>query len=271
MDIKKVGKINNSKKVIDIGDNIKIGGDNFVIIAGPCAVENEEQVNKTAEYLNKLGVKILRGGAFKPRTSPYSFQGLGFKGLKLLKNAAKSYNMKVISEIMDPRDIENAYEYVDIFQIGSRNMQNFSLLKEIGKVDKPVLLKRGMAATVEEWLMAAEYIALEGNENIILCERGIRTFENYTRNTLDLTAVPIIKDLSCLPIIVDPSHGTGRRNLVIPMSRAAVAVGADGLIIEVHPNPSEALSDGEQSLDFVEIKKLIHEINSIKTCINKFE
>lgn len=269
MDIKYVSNKDNNRRVIDLGDNVKIGGKNFVLMAGPCAIENEEQVEATAKHLSEIGVKILRGGAFKPRTSPYSFQGLGFKGLKILRQAANRYNMKVISEILDPRHVEEAYDFVDIYQIGSRNMQNYSLLKEIGKAGKPVMIKRGMTATVEEWLMAAEYIALEGNMDIILCERGIRTFENYTRNTLDLTVVPIIKKLSSLPIIVDPSHGTGRRDLVIPMARSAVAVGAHGLIVEVHPYPSKALSDGEQSLNFEEISRLHNEIKAIKTCIDK--
>ncbi|MTI69919.1 MAG: 3-deoxy-7-phosphoheptulonate synthase [Firmicutes bacterium] len=269
MDIDLVKKRNNDKKIIDLGEDIKIGGNEFTIISGPCSVENEEQIHTIANFLSELGVKILRGGAFKPRTSPYAFQGLGFNGLKLLREAADENKLKVISEIMDPRDVEKAYDYVDIIQIGSRNMQNYSLLKEIGKVDKPILLKRGMTATVKEWLMAAEYIALEGNEDIILCERGIRTFENYTRNTLDLTVVPIIKSLSKLPIIVDPSHGTGRRNLVIPMTRAAVTVSADGVMIEIHPKPEEALSDGFQSLDFKQTKKLIKEIDKIKSCIDK--
>lgn len=259
----------NDKKVIDLGDGIRIGENEFSIISGPCAVESEEQIELIAEALSNMGVKILRGGAFKPRTSPYAFQGLGLEGLKLLKNAGQKYNMKVVSEVMDPRDLENSYNYVDIFQIGSRNMQNYTLLKEVGKFDKPVLLKRGMASTIEEWLMAAEYIVAEGNDNIILCERGIRTFERYTRNTLDLTAIPIIKDLSNLPIIVDPSHGTGRRELVRPVTRAAVVIGADGVMIEVHPNPCEALSDGEQSLNLDEIKEVLLDIESIKSCTDR--
>ncbi|MFA5524845.1 MAG: bifunctional 3-deoxy-7-phosphoheptulonate synthase/chorismate mutase [Tissierellales bacterium] len=259
----------NSKKIIDLGDGIKIGGNNFSIISGPCAVENEEQIELAAKALSGMGVNILRGGAFKPRTSPYTFQGLGLEGLKLLKKAGQRNNMKVISEIMDPRDLNTSYDYVDIFQIGSRNMHNYTLLKEIGKFDKPVLLKRGMAATLEEWLMAAEYIASEGNDNIILCERGIRTFETYTRNTLDLTIVPIIKELTNLPIIIDPSHGTGRKELVRPVTRAAVAIGADGVMIETHPNPCEALSDGNQSLDFDEMKEVIFDVESIQKCICK--
>ena len=263
MDIKLIDK-NNSKNIIDLGDGIEIGNRNFTFIAGPCAVETETQIDESAAFLSNLGVKILRGGAFKPRTSPYSFQGLGFHGLELIKKAATKYGMKVVSEIMDPRDVMRAKDYVDIYQIGSRNMQNYSLLKEIGKTSKPVLLKRGMTSTVEEWLMAAEYIALEGNPNIILCERGIRTFENYTRNTLDLTVIPIIKSLTNLPIIVDPSHGTGRRDLVSPMTRASVAVGADGIMIEVHPNPQEALSDGFQSLSFEEMESLLKDIEKLK-------
>jgi len=268
MEINLVSNKNNKRKIIDIGDGIKIGGDDFNIIAGPCAVESKEQMSLIGEKLNSLNIKILRGGAFKPRTSPYSFQGLGFNALKILRETADKYGMKVISEIMDPRDVKEAYDYVDIYQIGSRNMQNYSLLREIGKIDKPVLLKRGMTATIKEWLMAAEYIALEGNENIILCERGIRTFEDYTRNTLDITAVPIIKSISNLPIIVDPSHGTGRRDLVIPASRAAVAVGADGLMVEIHPSPCDALSDGIQSLDFEEIDRLVMETFALKKCID---
>lgn len=269
MELKLVSREYKEDKVINLGDGVRIGGKYFSIIAGPCAVESKEQIDLTAKVLSDLGIKILRGGAFKPRTSPYSFQGLGFEGLKYLKEAADKYNMKVISEVMDPRDIDKAIRYIDILQIGSRNMQNYSLLREIGKTDKPVLLKRGMTATVKEWLMAAEYIALEGNDDIILCERGIRTFENYTRNTLDLTVVPIIKSLSNLPIIVDPSHGTGRRDLIIPMTRASVAVSAHGVIVETHPSPSEALSDGFQSLDFQDIKRLINEVKILKECTDK--
>lgn len=260
-----------NKRVIDLGEGIKIGGNDFSVISGPCAVENEEQIEITAKALSGMGVKILRGGAFKPRTSPYTFQGLGFEGLKLLYNAGKRHNMKVVSEIMDPRDLEASYDYIDIVQIGSRNMHNYTLLKEVGKLDKPVLLKRGMAASIEEWLMAAEYIASEGNENIILCERGIRTFEEYTRNTLDLTAVPIVKELANLPIIIDPSHGTGRKELIRPATRAAVAIGADGVMIETHPNPCEALSDGKQSLNFEEIKTVLLDIESINGCISKLD
>ncbi len=270
MDIVVIKNRGNNKKIIDLGDGVRIGGKEFAIVSGPCAVESREQIELVADVLSGMGVKILRGGAFKPRTSPYTFQGLGLEGLKMLKNAGQMHNMKVVSEIMDPRDIDLAYDYVDIFQIGSRNMQNYTLLKEVGKFDKPVLLKRGMAATIEEWLMAAEYIATEGNDSIILCERGIRTFERYTRNTLDLAAVPIIKELTNLPIIVDPSHGTGRKELIRPVTRAAVAIGADGVLIEVHPNPCEALSDGEQSLNFEEIKNVLIDIEAIRSCTSKF-
>lgn len=248
---------------IKLDDEIIIGGEEFTVIAGPCAVENEKQMESVASLLKALKVSIIRGGAFKPRTSPRSFQGLGIDGLKILKDIKQGYGLKVISEIMDPRDVEEAYEYIDIYQIGSRNMQNYSLLKEVGKVDKPVLLKRGMSATIDEWIKASEYIRMEGNKNIILCERGIRTFETYTRNTLDLMSVPILKDKTEYPIIVDPSHGTGRRELILPACKAAIALGADGVIIEVHPNPDRALSDGEQSLNFEEFKKLIEEINNM--------
>ncbi|MBZ2173942.1 bifunctional 3-deoxy-7-phosphoheptulonate synthase/chorismate mutase [Schnuerera sp. xch1] len=255
-------------KEIKIDDNLIIGGEKFSIIAGPCAVESEEQMQYIAQFLNQLGIKIIRGGAFKPRTNPNSFQGLGFDGLKILKDIKDSYGFKVISEIMDPRDIEDAYRYVDIYQIGSRNMQNYSLLREIGKTDKPVLLKRGMSATINEWIKASEYISIEGNDKIILCERGIRTFENYTRNTLDLMSVPIMKSETKYPVLIDPSHGTGRRELVLPASKAALAIGADGLIIEIHPEPDKALSDGHQSLNFNEFKILVNKIKSMKKSLN---
>lgn len=250
-------------KVIDIGNEVEIGGDDFTIIAGPCAVESEEQMDKVGSFLNDLGIKLLRGGAFKPRTSPYSFQGLGVEGLKILEEIKRKYGLKIVSEIMDPRDLEESYGIIDIIQIGSRNMQNFSLLKEVGKINKPVLLKRGMSSTIEEWLKAAEYIEAEGNNKIIFCERGIRTFEEYTRNTLDLVSVPIIKTLSDYPIIVDPSHGTGRWELVSPSTKAALAIGADGVMIEIHPNPSKALSDGQQSLNFSKFEKLVRDIREL--------
>lgn len=271
MDISIIKNNGNNRIIVDLGDNVRIGNGEFAVISGPCAIESEEQIDLAAKALSNMGVKILRGGAFKPRTSPYAFQGLGIEGLKLLRNAGQKYGMKVISEIMDPRDLELSYDYVDIFQIGSRNMQNFALLKEVGKYDKPVLLKRGMAATIEEWLLAAEYIAAEGNINIILCERGIRTFENYTRNTLDLTTVPVIKQMTNLPIIVDPSHGTGRKELVRYVARAAVAIGADGVMIEAHPNPCEALSDGKQSLDFEEMRLVLSDIISIRNCVRSLD
>ncbi|ABW18957.1 3-deoxy-7-phosphoheptulonate synthase [Alkaliphilus oremlandii] len=261
MNLNLIGKKNHEEnKIIQIG-NLKIGSGKAIVIAGPCSIENEQQIDAAANIVKKLGGHILRGGAFKPRTSPYSFQGLGEEGLRLLKEAGEKYGLPVVSEVMDTRDVEMVSKYVDILQIGSRNMQNFSLLKEVGRTQKPILLKRGMTATIEDWLMAAEYIAYEGNEDIILCERGVRTFETYTRNTLDLAAVPIIKNLSKLPIIVDPSHGTGRKELIRPMTKASLAAGADGVMIEIHPNPCEALSDGEQSLNFEEFHILMKEIN----------
>lgn len=261
MNLRIIGKNNLERTNTIKVKSVEIGGEAPVIIAGPCSIESEEQIYKAAHILSKLGGHILRGGAFKPRTSPYSFQGLGEEGLRLLREAGDEYGLPIVSEVMDTRDVELVSKYVDIVQVGSRNMQNFSLLKEVGKGNKPVLLKRGMSATIEEWLMAAEYIAYEGNLNIILCERGIRTFETYTRNTLDITAVPIVKNLCRLPIIVDPSHGTGRKELILPMSKAALAAGADGLMIEIHPSPCDALSDGEQSLDFDEFSILINEIH----------
>ncbi|NMB07833.1 MAG: bifunctional 3-deoxy-7-phosphoheptulonate synthase/chorismate mutase [Tissierellia bacterium] len=247
---------------IKIDEDLYIGGEEFIFIAGPCAVENLEQIDEIGAFLYKLGIKILRGGAFKPRTDPKSFQGLGIEGIEILKKIKEKYNFKIISEIMDPRDIEIFHDYIDIFQIGSRNMYNYSLLKEMGKIDKPILLKRGMSATIEEWIKAAEYIEIGGNNNIIFCERGIRSFDNYTRNMLDLMSVPIIKEKTNYPIIVDPSHGTGRRELILPATKAALALEADGVMIEVHPNPEEALSDGQQSLNFNEFKELLLEINN---------
>ncbi len=228
---------------------VTIGGSNFTIIAGPCSVEGRKQLFKTANIIKESGVKILRGGAFKPRTSPYSFQGLGEEGLKLLKEARETYGLYIISEVVSPADVELVARYVDILQIGARNMQNFTLLSEIGKVRLPVLLKRGISATLKEFLLSAEYILKQGNERVILCERGIRTFETTTRNTLDLSAVPILKQKTHLPVFVDPSHGTGDRNLVLPMSKAAMVAGADGVMVEVHFQPDAALSDGNQSLD----------------------
>lgn len=246
--------------IVSVGD-IKIGGDNpKVMIGGPCAVESREQILEIALFLKKIGVSVLRGGVFKPRTSPYDFQGLGIEGLKYLREAGDKVGLPIVTELMDEKHLDIVGKHADIIQVGSRNMYNYSLLKALGSIEKPILLKRGMSATIKEWIMAAEYIAAYGNTNIILCERGIRTFENYTRNTLDLAAVPIMKKETGLPIIVDPSHGTGIRQLIKPMSKAALACGADGLMIEVHPNPDKALSDGEQSLTLEEYEEILNEI-----------
>lgn len=254
--------------VIDV-DGIKIGGNEIVIIAGPCAVESEEQINFVAEHVANQGAVILRGGAFKPRTSPYSFQGLGEVGLKLMHQAAKQNGLKMVTEVMDISQIDLVAKYADILQLGARNMQNFSLLKEIGRTGKPVMLKRGLSSTIEEWLMSAEYILSTGNYNVILCERGIRTFETSTRNTLDISAIPVIHKKSHLPIIVDPSHGVGIRDKVIPMARAAVAAGADGIMIEVHNNPEKAKSDGAQSLYPDQFTELAKQIVLIATAIGR--
>jgi 3-deoxy-7-phosphoheptulonate synthase len=233
--------------VVRVG-NLEIGGDTIHVMAGPCAVESREQLMEAARIVRKAGATILRGGAFKPRTSPYSFQGLEEEGLKLLAEARAETGLMIVTEVMDVRTVPMVAQYADILQIGARNMQNFFLLKEVAKIDKPVVLKRGPSSTIEEWLMAAEYIMSGGNYNVILCERGIRSFENYTRNTLDLTAAPVVKYLSHLPVIVDPSHAIGMWRFVSPMARAAIAAGADGLMVEMHPNPAEALCDGPQSL-----------------------
>ncbi len=248
---------------------VEIGGDRVVMIAGPCSVESQEQIHEIARRVKKAGASVLRGGAFKPRTSPYSFQGLGVEGLRLLREAGEHYGLVVVSEVMETSQISTVAEYVDILQVGARNMQNFSLLRALGKVRRPVLLKRGMAATIEELLMAAEYIMSGGNYDVILCERGIRTFESYTRNTLDISAVPVVKKLSHLPIIADPSHGTGRRDKVAPMARAAVAAGADGLMIEVHNDPDNALSDGAQSIYPEQFEALMAELRIIAQAIGK--
>lgn len=229
-------------------DGIKIGGQQIIVMAGPCSVENDKQMAEVTKAVKKAGATVLRGGAFKPRTGPYAFQGLGEEGLKLLRKHADDHKMGVVTEVMDTRDVLLVSKYADILQIGSRNMQNFNLLKEVGKLRKPVLLKRGLSSTIKEFLLAAEYIMSEGNHQVILCERGIRTFETETRNSLDISAIPLLKELSHLPVVVDPSHATGRCSLVEPVSKAAIAAGADGLIIEVHPHPEEALSDGDQSL-----------------------
>jgi len=249
--------------------NVAIGGKKIALMAGPCAIESREQIKKIAKMIKPSGTKILRGGAYKPRSSPYSFQGLGEKGLKYLREAGDAAGMAVVSEVMDRADIVPALKYIDLIQVGARNMQNFALLKELGKVDKPVLLKRGMSATLEELLMAAEYILSGGNRNVILCERGIRTFENYTRNTMDISAIPILKTLTHLPVIADPSHGTGIRRLVPPMARAAVAAGADGLLIEVHYDPDHALSDGAQTLFIEQYKTLVKELEIVASAVGR--
>jgi 3-deoxy-7-phosphoheptulonate synthase len=249
-------------------DGVRIGID-FVLIAGPCGVESEKQTIITAQKVKESGANMLRGGAFKPRTSPYSFQGLGLQGLKILGKAKKETGLPIVSEVIDPRDVSWVSEYVDVLQIGARNMQNYSLLKEVGRVRKPVLLKRGMYSTLSEWLNCAEYILAEGNPNVILCERGIRTFETYTRNTLDLNMVPAVKEVTHLPIIVDPSHGTGRLSLVEPMCMAAVAAGADGLIVEVHYNPAEAMSDKDQTLDPVQFTRTAKKVKALYSFMKK--
>ncbi|MBR6712613.1 MAG: 3-deoxy-7-phosphoheptulonate synthase [Selenomonadaceae bacterium] len=248
--------------IIDAG-GVKIGGDEIIVMAGPCAVESLEQLREAASAVKACGAKFLRGGAFKPRTSPYDFQGLGEEGLNLLRKVADEFNLRVVTEIVDKDDISLFCKYADILQVGARNMQNFQMLKALGKCSKPVMLKRGLSATISEWLNAAEYIMSGGNEQVIFCERGIRTYETFTRNTLDLSAVAAVKELSHLPIIVDPSHGTGRWKMVAPMARAAIAAGADGLIIEVHPNPEKALSDGDQSLTPEAFKDLMSSLGGI--------
>lgn len=246
-----------------------VGGSEVAVIAGPCAVESREQLLAAAHKVREAGAGILRGGAFKPRTSPYSFQGMEEEGLKLLAEASAQTGLATVTEVVDEISLEMAVQYVDMVQIGARNMQNFRLLRMAGRAGKPVLLKRGLSATIEEWLMAAEYIVSEGNENVILCERGIRTFETATRNTLDLSAVPLVKGLSHLPVIVDPSHATGERRLVGPMARAAIAAGADGLIIEVHPDPRKALCDGPQSLTPEDFNALMQELKAIAAAVGR--
>lgn len=246
-----------------------IGSDKVVVMAGPCAIETREQVMETAWAVRESGARFLRGGAFKPRTSPYSFHGLKEKGLELLHEVKEKTGLLVVTEVIAPEHVKLVGQVADVFQIGTRNMQNFALLEEIGKSDKPVLLKRGMMATVKELLMAAEYILSNGNSRVILCERGIRTFERYTRNTLDLAAIPLLHELTHLPVCVDPSHGTGTRSLVLPVSKAAVAVGADALLIEVHPHPEEALSDGNQSLNLQEYKRLMQELIPVVAAVGR--
>ena len=254
--------------VITIGD-LRIGGDEVVVMAGPCSAETEDQVESAAAAVKRAGAKVLRGGAFKPRSSPYSFQGLGEEGLRLLRAAADRHNLKLVSEIMDLSQLELIQKYSDILQVGARNMQNFTLLRELGRARTPVLLKRGISATIEEWLLSAEYILAGGNTQVMLCERGIRTFESFTRNTLDISAIPVIQQLSHLPVLADPSHGTGRRDKVAPMARAAVAAGADGLLIEVHSDPDHALSDGAQSLFPSQFDRLMAELRIIAPAIGR--
>jgi 3-deoxy-7-phosphoheptulonate synthase len=254
--------------VVHVGD-VAIGGEEVVIMAGPCSAESEEQVEATAAVVKRAGAKILRGGAFKPRSSPYSFQGLGEAGLRMLRAAADRHGLKLVTEVMEIAQIELVEHYADVLQVGARNMQNFSLLRELGRSRTPVMLKRGIAATIEEWLLSAEYLLAGGNTGVILCERGIRTFESYTRNTLDISAIPVVQALSHLPVIADPSHGTGRRDKVAPMARAAVAAGADGLLIEVHCDPDHARSDGAQSLFPADFDRLMGELRVIAPAIGR--
>lgn len=254
--------------VIEVG-GLKIGGASFTVIAGPCAVENEEQYLSIARKAKELGIKILRGSIYKPRTSPYDFQGIREAGLELLKEVKKETGLLIETEVMDVRQVKILLEYADIFRIGSRNMQNFDLLREVGKTNKPVILKRGMGATIKEFLLAAEYIMHEGNHNVILCERGIRTFETATRNTLDISAVPVIKKESHLPIIIDPSHSTGNRSYVLPIARAALAVGADGLIVEAHPEPEKALCDGAQSITLEQLEEMMKQLKELALVVGK--
>jgi 3-deoxy-7-phosphoheptulonate synthase len=254
--------------VVRIGD-VDIGGQRVVVMAGPCSVENREQIERSAEIVASGGARVIRGGAFKPRSSPYSFQGLGEEGLKLLREAADRHGLLVASEVMDQTQIALVAQYADILQVGARNMQNFTLLRELGKQRKPVLLKRGISATIEELLLSAEYIMSGGNYDVILCERGIRTFETYTRNTMDISAIPVVKKLSHLPIVADPSHGTGRRDKVVPMARAAVAAGADGLLVEVHPEPDRALSDGAQSLRPEQFQEMMRQLRLIAAAVER--
>ncbi len=254
-------EVKKQRSVIQVGD-VVIGDGGFVVMAGPCSVEGHDQLMSTADAVAASGARILRGGAYKPRTSPYDFQGLAEEGLKLLAEARNRTGLKVITEVLDTEDVELVAEYADILQIGARNMQNFALLKKLGEIKKPVMLKRGLSATIKEFLLSAEYIVTNGNPNVMLCERGIRTFETATRNTLDIAAVPLLNELTHLPVVVDPSHATGKRSLVRPLAKASVAVGADGLMTEVHPRPEEAWSDGPQSLRFEEFAAMMRELES---------
>jgi 3-deoxy-7-phosphoheptulonate synthase len=255
--------------IVTIGGDLRVGGDEVIVMAGPCSAENEAQVNQTAAAVKRAGAKALRGGAFKPRSSPYSFQGLGEEGLRLLRDAANAHDLKLVTEVMDISQMDVIDKYADIFQVGARNMQNFTLLRELGRTRKTVMLKRGISATIEEWLLSAEYVLAGGNTNVILCERGIRTFETATRNTMDISAIPIVKQLSHLPVFADPSHGTGRRDKVAPMARAAVAAGADGLLIEVHCDPDHAMSDGAQSMFPAQFDRLMAELRIIAPAIGR--
>ncbi|MCG6957031.1 MAG: 3-deoxy-7-phosphoheptulonate synthase [Gemmatimonadetes bacterium] len=255
--------------VVALANGTKVGGSDVVVMAGPCAVENESQIMDIAHQMRDLGATVLRGGAFKPRTSPYSFQGLGLRGLELLAKAREASGLAIVTEALDPEGAEAVADFADVVQIGARNMQNYALLRRAGRLGKPVLLKRGMSATIDELLLAAEYILAEGNEKVILCERGVRSFDTHTRNLLDLTAIPVVKALSHLPIIADPSHGTGLRAKVTPMARAAVAAGADGIIVEVHPDPARALSDGAQSLYPEQFAELMEQIRVIARAIGR--
>ncbi len=258
-----------TNSVIKISDKVEIGSGEIAIIAGPCSIESREQLSEVAKKVKQAGATILRGGAFKPRSSPYTFQGLGEEGLKMLKGVSQELDLPTVTEVMDTRDVDLVAKYADVLQIGARNMQNFNLLKEVGQTKKPIILKRGLSATIKELLMSAEYILSEGNFNLILCERGIRTFEEFTRNTLDISAVPAVKMLSHLPIIVDPSHACGKWGLVAPLSKAALACGADGLLIEVHPDPKEALSDGAQQLLPENFLKLVEELREIAKAVGR--
>lgn len=264
----KLASLKNNERTIIQVSNVKFGTD-FVVIAGPCSVESEETMLEIAHALKRTGANMLRGGAFKPRTSPYAFQGLGLKGLKILEKAREETGLPVVSEVLDPRDVAWMAEYIDVLQIGTRNMQNFSLLKEVGKANKPVLLKRGMHSTLSEWLNCAEYILSGGNPDVILCERGIRTFESYTRNTLDLSAIPALKELTHLPIIVDPAHATGKVSLIPSMCLAAVASGADGLLLEVHTNPKKALSDKDQTLTTKQFSEITKKVRLLQTYMER--
>jgi 3-deoxy-7-phosphoheptulonate synthase len=257
------------RTIVDLGDGAKIGDGSLAIIAGPCAIENSKQAFAIADVVQRSGAKFFRGGAFKPRTSPYAFSGLGEAGLKILADIRKEFGLKIVSEALDEGNVDLVEKYADMIQIGARNMQNFTLLRRVGRSKLPVLLKRGMAATLEEWLLAAEYVMAEGNYNIVLCERGVRTFAQHTRNTLDLAAVPAVRKISHLPVIVDAAHGTGRSYMVTPLARAGIAVGADGLMIEVHGRPEEALSDGAQSLRFEEYEQMVREVRQIHDVISR--